>query len=152
MAQVDAQLLSAAQEVHGEQQVAFLNEIYEAYRISGLDKNKLAARYEREAQTSWLDENPIMVISVDDNLNNTTMSVEDVAALYDFKAEIEATQIQNAVQNAEQTADQTADLGELVEESILIPDEDAEKNEENENGDNAEENNGDKKKTIKFNI
>jgi len=155
LAQVDAQLLSAAQEVHGEQQVAFLNEIYEAYRISGLDKNKLAGRYEREAQTSWIDENPLMVISTDNNLNNTTMSVEDEVTLYGFNADAEETQLDNADQNA----DQNAALGELVEESILIPDEESEKNDENDendengvNDDNGDGNKGSEKRTIKFNI
>ena len=80
LARVDADILVAAQEVHGDQQVSFLNEIYDAYRLN--DLRQITNTYEAQAQRAWLDENPLMVISSDDNLNHTQVSAEEEAALF----------------------------------------------------------------------
>ena len=165
LAQVDAKLLAAAQEVHGEQQVSFLNEIYEAYRISEGDRSKLGNRYEAQAQKSWLEENPIMVISTDENLNNKTISIEEEAAFYDkpqnamlSNAGPQNAMPQNAMpQNAEPNAmpqnamPSNTGQDELMEESILIP-EDESSTEINEEENNVGDKNGNEKRTIKFNI
>jgi hypothetical protein len=79
LAKVDADILVAAQEVHGEQQVAFLNEIAEAYRVSDGNKQKIVNIYEAKAQKAWLDENPLIVIATDDNLNHAKI---EEAAMY----------------------------------------------------------------------
>ena len=78
LAQIDAELLAAGQEVHGEQQVGFVNEAVEAYRVlmGRSDMNELTKVYETSAQEEWLKENPLMVISRDENLNNAAMSME----------------------------------------------------------------------------
>jgi hypothetical protein len=168
--QVDADILVAAQEVHGEQQVAFLNEIAEAYRVK-----KFVNKYETSAQETWLKENPMMVISKDDNLNNAV--VEQAAYSPQTPTDYEAVYGKQPLTrgNSPQTPDdyeavygkQPLITPELEEESILIPEEEGESeegaNEEgaNEGGANeggAKENNeetkeGDStKRTITFKI
>jgi DNA-directed RNA polymerase II subunit RPB2 len=76
LAQADAAILLAAQEVHGDQQVAYLNEIDEAYRVlagqAKFDVNELPNIYEKTASEDWLKQNPVLVIHPDYNLSNAT--------------------------------------------------------------------------------
>jgi len=140
LARVDADILLAGQEVHGEQQVAFLGEIAEAYRVSGGERGKITNPYEAKAQKTWLDENPLVVISTDENLNR--------AALEDMPVE-RARQVpmQTAMQPQMQVPMQTAMQYEQLtpeEDSILIPEEEAEEETNEENTIVGE------KKTIRF--
>jgi len=124
LARVDADILLAGQEVHGEQQVAFLGEIAEAYRVSGGERGKITNSYEAQAQKTWLDENPLVVIATDENLNR---AVEDIPVQ-------PQTQVprQFQTQVPRQTALQYEQLT-PEEDSILIPEEEEaeETNEEN---------------------
>jgi hypothetical protein len=140
LARVDADILLAGQEVHGEQQVAFLGEIAEAYRVSGGERGKITNPYEAKAQKTWLDENPLVVISTDENLNR--------AALEDIPVE-RAMQVpmQTAMQPQMQVPTQTAMQYEQLtpeEDSILIPEEEVEEETTEENTIVGE------KKTIRF--
>jgi DNA-directed RNA polymerase II subunit RPB2 len=140
LARVDADILLAGQEVHGEQQVAFLGEIAEAYRVSGGERGKITNPYEAKAQKTWLDENPLVVISTDENLNR--------AALEDIPVE-RAMQVpmQTAMQPQMQVPMQTAMQYEQLtpeEDSILIPEEEVEEETNEENTIVGE------KKTIRF--
>jgi DNA-directed RNA polymerase II subunit RPB2 len=158
LARVDADLLMAAQEVHGEQQVAFLNEIYEAYRVSDGDPKKIANMYEAKAQKEWLDENPLMVIERDENLNH---AVIEEAAMYMPQAQQTQIQAQQTQIQAQQTQQgQYIDVEPInvepidvepisEEESILIPEE--ETNEE-ESTEQAEGGGAGERKTISFTI
>jgi DNA-directed RNA polymerase II subunit RPB2 len=140
LARADADILMAAQEVHGEQQVSFLNEISEVYRISDGGKNKIPTTYEAQAQKDWLDENPLIVISSDENLHRA--SIQDEAYIPE-----QPTQRQRQPQQPAQIEEISP---ELVEDSILIPEEEpaVEENEEAK----AEEETAGKKKTIRFNL
>ena len=83
LAQVDAEILVAAQEVHGEQQVDFLNEIADAYRVMSKNNQvRLTNPFERQAQSEWLDKNPISQIDKGENLNNAIISIEEEAARF----------------------------------------------------------------------
>jgi DNA-directed RNA polymerase II subunit RPB2 len=157
LARVDADILAAAQEIHGEQQVAFLNEIADAYRLftDYTEIKQLVHKYEMQAQKSWLDENPIVTISKEENLNNTIVSIEEEQAQAQAKTQqIKMQAPQTAV--ARQTARPTlappskATVPELEAESILIPEEEEKAEEETE----GEEEGGKEgaKKTIKFNF
>jgi hypothetical protein len=132
LAQVDADILVAAQEVHGDQQVAFLNEIADAYRASDGAKNKINNPYETQAQKTWLDENPLAVIATDENLNRAV--IEDMPAPAPVRMPV---QVPAPAQYEPVTP-------ELEEESILIPEEEEEEKAEEENETVGE------KKTIKF--
>ena len=137
LAQVDADILVAAQEVHGDQQVAFLNEIADAYRASDGAKNKINNPYETQAQKTWLDENPLAVIATDENLNRAV--IEDMPAPAPVRMPLQVP--------APAPAQYEPVTPELEEESILIPEEEEEGAEEK-----AEEENETvgEKKTIKF--
>ena len=120
LAQADADILAAAEEVHGEQQVAFLNEIAEAYRVKDFTNT-----YEKSAQEAWLKENPLMVISRDENLNNAQITVEEQAQTIALKqAQAQQAQAQQPIQLTRQALMPLTP--ELEEESILIPEEDKE--------------------------
>jgi DNA-directed RNA polymerase II subunit RPB2 len=136
LAKVDGDILLAAQEVHGEQQVAFLNEIAEAYRVSDGDKNKIANIYEVQAQKTWLDENPLMVIESDENLNHAV--IED-AAKYLAPQPMQPMQPPQPMQYEQITP-------ELEEESILIPEV-----EENIETNAVEDKEGGERKVIQYN-
>jgi DNA-directed RNA polymerase II subunit RPB2 len=157
LAKVDADILAAAQEVHGEQQVAFLNELSDAYRVSNGDTSKIPNTYEREAQKTWLDENPLVVISTDENLNNAV--IED-AAFYVPTFQSQVYQPQGQGQAAIEPATLApatlapatlapAALSDLEEVSILIPE--AEPNIETDAVSEGETSSSERK-TIKFNI
>ena len=132
LAQVDADILVAAQEVHGEQQVAFLGEIADAYRVSGGERGKINNIYEAQAQKTWLTENPMVVIETDENLNRAV--IEDVVM------QTPARQTQ-----ARQTPAEPLEYEQITpeEDSILIPEE-----EENIETDAVED--VGEKRTIKF--
>ena len=157
LALADADLLAAAQEVHGEQQITFMNEIVEAFRIKNFENV-----YENSAQEAWLKENPVLAISKDENLNNTQISAEEQS---------QAQQIQQAQALEAPMAPPIAPkpllinkpltTPELEEESILVPeDETKEEGEEGEEGEgsgesSSEDKEGGKKsnrKTITFKI
>jgi len=72
LAQIDADILAAAQEVHGQQQIEFLEEVSNTYRLFNQhnDIKKIVSKYEADAQKTWLNENPLIVISSDENLHN----------------------------------------------------------------------------------
>jgi hypothetical protein len=159
LARVDADLLVAAQEVHGEQQVSFLNEIYEAYRLN--DIGKIINTYEAQAQKAWLDENPLVVISSDENLNRTKVSAEEEAALFAPQPRQKSRQqIQYEAITPELTADEIVPdeivLDDIIpdEDSILIQEEAAKpQKEESEGGEGGEGGTeGGSRKTIKFNL
>jgi hypothetical protein len=139
LAQVDADILVAAQEVHGDQQVAFLNEIADAYRASDGAKNKINNPYETQAQKTWLDENPLAVIATDENLNRAVIEDMPVPAPVPVPVRMPV--------QAPAPAQYEPVTPELEEESILIPEEEEEGAEEK-----AEEENETvgEKKTIKF--
>jgi DNA-directed RNA polymerase II subunit RPB2 len=99
LASVDADILLAAQEMHGEQQVAFLNEIVDAYRASGSDPGKIRNPYESEAQQTWLDENPLAVISTDENLNHA--QIEDAARYTQMQTQAQQRQMQQRQMQAQ---------------------------------------------------
>ena len=136
LAKVDADILLAAQGVHGEQQVTFLNEIVEAFRIKNFENV-----YETSAQEAWLKENPVLAISKDENLNNTQISAEEQAQA------AQQTQAAQQASQAQQIQVQQAPMApliatkpltvittpELEEESILVPEEN-----EGEEGEGAE--------------
>ena len=141
LAQVDADILVAAQEVHGDQQVAFLNEIADAYRASDGAKNKINNPYETQAQKTWLDENPLAVIATDENLNRAVIEDMPVQVPVPVRMPVRMpVQVPAPAQYEPVTP-------ELEEESILIPEEEEEGAEEK-----AEEENETvgEKKTIKF--
>ena len=161
LAQVDADILAAAQEVHGEQQVAFLNEIAEAFRVK-----KFTNTYEKTAQTTWLKENPVLVINREENLNNAVISMEEQQQIPTVQAQqtqAQQTQAQQTIPTVQAQQFKTlpgitppgfnpiaAAEPELEEESILIPEEDEEEvaaAAESETGAAKSE-----KKTISFNI
>jgi hypothetical protein len=149
LAQIDGELLAIAQEVHGEQQVAFLNEISDAYRIfdslNDREMKELVSKEEKAAQTKWLSDNPILVISTDQNLSQT---VGDEAI----------PQASRAILNEEPIDLEVVEVE--PEESILIPEEEkkGEKSEgensegEGEEGENSESGSSSGKKTIKFTV
>jgi DNA-directed RNA polymerase II subunit RPB2 len=160
LARVDADILVAAQEVHGEQQVSFLNEIYEAYRLN--DLKQITNTYEAQAQRAWLDENPLVVISSDDNLNHTQVSAEEEAAL--FAQERPRQQSRQPINYEPIRPIVVEQITPELTPDELIPDEDSiliqEEKPDTEGG--AEEGGGaeggaetgteSKKKTIKFNV
>ena len=113
LARVDADILVAAQEVHGDQQVAFLNEIYDAYRLNDLKQVKNT--YEAQAQKAWLDENPLVVIDRDDNLNRTRVTAEEEAALFAQ----EQNDRQGRVKRSQQQSRQRPGQGQYQNESII---------------------------------
>jgi hypothetical protein len=149
LAKVDADILAAGQAVHGEQQVAFLNEISEAYRVlsGNANMNQLTKIYEKSAQEEWLKENPIAVISMNENLTN---------AIPVQMAEMQAQQPPPMQQALPQM--RVPVQPELEEESILIPEETDEEGEgEGKEGEGeGKEGEGEikegSKKTIKFNL
>jgi hypothetical protein len=122
LAQVDAEILGAAQEIHGEQQVAYLNEIADAYKAVGDEPNKLTNSYASKAQKEWLNDNPLLVISKDENLNNAVISIEEQT----MKAMMQSTKAQAQTQAQAQVGQivmqpplaKTLVLG---ENSILMP-------------------------------
>jgi len=165
LAQVDAEILSAAQEVHGEQQVEFLNEIANAYRLFNqhVDIKKIVGKYENDAQKTWLNENPLMVISSDENLNNKVENIELVQNQYETTLEEDEkryTELQKQLSemNKGEQAQTIAPIEEISEESILMPEENKKEEEggEEEGREEEGENKGNEgegqKKTIKFNI
>jgi DNA-directed RNA polymerase II subunit RPB2 len=129
LARADADILAAAQEVHGEQQVAFLNEIADAYRVSGGDTKQISNIYEAKAQKEWLNENPLIVIATDENLNHA--AIEEAASYVKIgrpmpdqaepSMQAQQSQAQPTMQAEQSQAEQQP---ELVEDSILIPEED----------------------------
>jgi hypothetical protein len=171
LARVDADILAAAQEVHGEQQVSFLNEIYEAYRLN--DIGKIKNTYETQAQRAWLDENPLVVINSDDNLNHTQVSAEEEAALFAQEKPRQQSRQQSVKIIPELRPDEFApDPDELAPDELapdelalatdeLVPDEDsiliqeeASKpiNEEGKDTEGGSTEGGGERKTIKFKI
>jgi DNA-directed RNA polymerase II subunit RPB2 len=141
LARVDVDILLAAQEVHGEQQVAFLGEIADAYRAGLSEQGKIVNIYEDKAQKMWLDENPLLVIARDENLNHA--SIEEAAQM----------PMPMPTQRPTQKPTQMSIMPEpeLEEESILIPEEDEEKEADAEAAE-AEKTEGREKKTIRFNL
>ena len=154
LSKVDADIFAAAQEVHGEQQVEFVNEVVEAYRFidNFSDIKQMTSNYATQAQKKWLDENPIIVISNEENLNNTNITDEEEIA------QAQQTQAQQA--QAQQTQAQQKQvkpplvLDQIIEEedSILIPqiDDDNIEKKADENADDKKQNN--EKKTIRFTL
>ena len=171
LSQIDADILAAAQEVHGEQQIEFLNEISTTYRLFNqhTDIKKIVTKYEAEAQKTWLNENPLLVIQNDENLNNKQKDDETTLEEYEKRR----TEIQRQLAVLDEGENQvisneegkegekqiepsdSVSVIELNDESILIPESDK-KEEGEEESDKAsgepEETNGNEKKTIKFNI
>jgi hypothetical protein len=154
LAKVDADILLAAQEVHGEQQVAFLEEIATAYHVSGGERGKINNPYEAKAQKDWLNENPLVVIAPDENLNN---AVIEEAAQYIPQQTMQGPAMQGpAVQGpiTMQPVTMQQPTVELVEESILIPEEETPAEAEQDSEAETEAGGGGggegKKKTIKF--
>jgi hypothetical protein len=137
----DADILLAAQEVHGEQQVAFLDEIASAYRATGGERGKIINTYEAKAQKDWLDENPMLVIAADENLNNA--QIEDAA-----KYQVAAPQ----QQQQQQPQPQAIATPELVEDSILIPPEESAADTDEKEKEEESNGGGSSKKTIAFNF
>ena len=143
LAQVDGDILLAAQEVHGEQQVTFLNEIYEAFRVSGGDKGKIPINtFEMQAQRTWLEENPMIVIASDENLNNTKISAEEEAAMFNISGPGAAPA------QTQEGQTQEGQMQEEAEPSLLVPEEEPEQSEEAE----KENETIGEKKTIKFTL
>ena len=133
LAQVDDEILGAAQDIHGEQQVAYLNEIADAYKAVGNEPNKLTNSYASKAQKEWLNDNPLLVISKDENLNNAVISIEEQT----IKAMMQSTKPQQGQQMQAQQMQQ----GQIVmqppleqqiigEKSILMPEPTKKKNKE----------------------
>ena len=174
LARVDADILAAAQEVHGEQQVAFLNEIADAYRLftDFTEIKQVVNKYEVQAQKTWLDENPVVVIPKEDNLNNTLVSIEEEqaqtqvqqaqaqgqASMQQGQIKMQAPTLAKAQAQTKASKSQqftrkifvpAAPEPELEAESILIPPEEEEKTASSENEEEGEKT---KKKTISFNI
>ena len=143
LAQIDGELLAIAQEVHGEQQVAFLKEVVDAYRIfdslNDREMKELVAKEEKAAQMKWLADNPILVISTNQNLSQT---VGDEAI----------PQASRAILNEEPMELEVVEIE--PEESILIPEEEEEKKEGEGEGEESEGENSSSsgKKTIKFTV
>ena len=169
LSKIDAEILVAGQEMHGEQQVAFVNEVSEAYRvlIGRADINLLTRIYEKSAQAEWLKDNPLMIISKDENLNNTVVSMEAQGQQQQQQAlatqgpikinpqrrvlnPIAFVPAQASAAQGQASAAQGQASAELVEDSILIPPEEVLEAEEEGEEDKEEANVG--KKTIKFNI
>ena len=166
LSQVDADILAAAQEVHGEQQVDFLNEISNVNSI--FSKNiselkKITTKYETESHKTWLNENSLSVIPSDENLNNQTIdnstintiepSIDDLQKRrIKILEELKGIEVSDEINN-KLTPIEEEDM--LENESILIPEDNIVKNDE-ENDDNADENTEEDKqntkKTISFNI
>ena len=171
LSQIDADILAAAQEVHGEQQIEFLNEISTTYRLFNqhTDIKKIVTKYEAEAQKTWLNENPLLVIQNDENLNNKQK--DDETTLEEYEKRRTEIQRQLAVldegenqvisneegeEGEKQVEPSVSDsIVELNDESILIPESDKKEEGEEESdkaSEEAEETSGNEKKTIKFNI
>jgi len=155
LSKVDADILTAAQEVHGEQQVLFVNEVSEAYRvlIGHTDIHELAKMYEKSAQETWLKDNPLMVIQRDENLNNAVESMDlplpQQPLQQPLQQPITAFRPIAFVPASKQV--QFMEEQGPSEESILIP----QAEEEPPPGEEADpevEGGGHDKKTIKFNI
>jgi hypothetical protein len=159
LSQVDADILAAAQELYGEQQVSFINEVAEAFRIKNFTNT-----YENSAQEAWLKENPLLSISKDENLNNSVISVEEQAqqtqaqqtqAQQTQAQAVQAEQFPTQAQQQMQQQQQFQTTPELEEESILIPEEDEdedEKKEDEEDKEGGDKSSGGEKKTISFNF
>ena len=159
LSKVDAELLAAGQEMYGEQQTAFVNEVADAYRVlmGRTDINEVAKAYEKSAQEEWLKDNPLMTISKDENLNNTAPSMQTQQAQ---AQQAQAQQQQRPTLNFKPIAFVPAAQEEeqaqaLEEESILIPQAEEEKplgeeaDTEVEGGANKDKNT---KKVISFNL
>jgi hypothetical protein len=151
LARADTDILAAAQGVHGEQQVAFLNEIADAYRMFNnlAELKPLVNKYELQAQKTWLDENPLSAISKDENLNNTVVGIEEEKAQEAQRQAPRQTFGNEPQQQAQQQAQQQGLEQPLEEVSILVPEEEKKENEEEEK---EEEKGESKKKTINFNL
>jgi DNA-directed RNA polymerase II subunit RPB2 len=149
LARVDGDILQAAQEVHGEQQVSFLNEIADAYRASDGDKNKISNPYETKAQREWLDENPLAVIDSEQNLNNAT--IEEAAYIPQARQASKGPRMPAPRYDAEQPVLEYETIIPEMEEdvSLLIPE--AEENIETEAVEEKEGGSGEKR-TIQFKI
>ena len=157
LAMVDADILVAGQEMHGEQQVSFLNEIAEAHRIFNGQSNlkdllkDLVKREEQKAQSEWLKDNPLLVISREENLNN---AVIELAAQPQGIAQPQMQPTQQRQQGIVMQPPQQIPQQELEEESILIPEE-TETEASNAEASNAEadaDKGNTEKKTITFKI
>ena len=152
LAQVDAEILAAAQEVHGEQQVTFLNEIADAYRVLSVNTQiRLTNPYEASSQNEWLRENPLLVISKDENLNNQSINIEAAAA-----AALPPSAPSAALPpSAPSAAASVEPITEASSSSLLIP-EDTSKGEETgeqeSEGESEGTGSGEKTKTVRFDV
>jgi len=163
LAQLDADILAAAQEVHGEQQIEFLNEISNTYRLFNQHNNikQVVSKYEEQAQKIWLNENPLIVIPSDENLNNKLADNETTLELNTQPSEAppseappsEAPPSEAPPSEAPPSETQANDSSvELKEESMLVPDSDKKEENPEEKSDETADMNSMEKKTIKFNI
>ena len=109
-------------------------------------KNKIPATYEAQAQKDWLNENPLVVIASEENLNRA--SFQDAAYIPPAQ-QPNQSQSQSQRQQPLQSSMQIEEISpELVEDSILIPEEAPVVEEEAK----ADEETAAKKKTIRFNV
>ena len=163
LAQVDADILVAAQELHGEQQIEFLNEISTTYRLFNQhnDIKQIVIKYEKQAQQTWLNENPLIVIPSDENLNNKKenaimLGMNQQTTLADDEKRYAELKKQLAELNEEPLEEVNVQVDEQNGESILIPDTDKKENTVTatgpDNTDETAEKSVNEKKTIKFNI
>jgi DNA-directed RNA polymerase II subunit RPB2 len=159
LAQVDADILAAAQEVHGEQQIEFLNEISNTYRLFNQhnDIKQIVSKYEKQAQQTWLNENPLIVIPSDENLNNkkeivNMIEIKNQTILPDDEKRYTEIQKQLVELNEQPLEEVNVQVEEQKEESILTPDTDKKEDTSTDNKDENVENSDNEKKTIKFNI
>jgi len=152
LAKIDGELLGIAQELYGEQQVAFLNEISEAYRKfvgNYNDIRQVVNKITKDTQLTWLEENPLMVIETSQNLNHTvniTSHLNDNIPLNtDIIGEddlgVEYISLDN---NEEPETEPEQEQEQEQEQSILIPDENKKKKSNKfineDSGDNNDEN------------
>lgn len=163
LAQVDADILAAAQELYGEQQIEFLTEISTTYRLFNQhnDIKQIVSNYEKQAQQAWLNENPLIVIPSDENLNNKKETIKmsqmnKETTLEDDEKLYAELQKQLAELNEQPLEEVNVQVDEQNGESILIPDTDKKENTVTatgpDNTDETAEKSVNEKKTIKFNI
>ena len=122
LAMIDVELLAIAKEIHGEQQINFLNE------IDNYHKKVFLAGYEREikpqikkmedqAQMEWLKNNPLEIIPSEQNLNNAIQATEYTSMFNPATAATAATDATAA------TAAFNESIVDISPDSILMPEE-----------------------------
>lgn len=128
-----------AQELYGEQQVAFLNEISEAHRKFAGNYNDIRQavnKITKDTQLTWLEENPLIVIETSQNLNHTINVTSHLNDNIPLKTDIIGdNDLGVEYINLDNTEDPEP------EQSLLMPDENKKKKSNKSKNDGLDENN-----------